>query len=825
MSVFAKCLQVSLVGSMFLVWGCSSRPLEESPAESAGLPGEWQVFLDVEPEASVPWNQMPETLPGQKGTPVAMLTVEGTGKLDFLELSGGDATAHHARRRVLLYGEVESERARTVHLTASSDWWMTWYLNGGEVYTTKPKGNAGQADLLEQHIFTLELQPGKNLLAVEVLSGTAGWNLTYATSQFDPSPEGLRRAFRYRSLRFVDDWNRRHGLVRLPERGERPRLIVTDTFLDHLHEWKESDPRYAELLGHIRKTSDAICEAEPLEMKLVGDKRKRLLSTSRAVLSRVSVLGISWFETKDPKYALALKREILNACRFPHWHPRHFLDTAEMSAAVGLGYDWIYDQLTQEEREEIVRALIEKALYPAAAYKPRSGWAYATNNWNQVCNGGIIIAALAIFEHEPELASYLITRAQDGMPKALEAYAPQGVYPEGPGYWFYGTSYSILTAAALQSAGLPADPILDAPGFRESFEYYRQMFSPTGLAFNYADGSAQVNKHGSAMHMFMATPENGYGPYSIEMINRDFARRDQQGIEAPYLPLAENRAGSWINPLAAIWYRPENAAPDAAEGEAPPPAYFADKGETVHLAVLRGARAYAGIKGGELEGNHSHLDAGAFVYDVLGERWAVDLGVDRAIYDRNDSWGREQESLRWKFYRANNFSHNTLTLQDQIHRVDGIAPLVRHSEEDKSATFDLSQAFAGQAKKVMRTVRLLEDDSLLVRDEITAEPGTQIQWTLVTPARVEVAEDGQSATLRLGDSEIRVVQHASSFGRFTAAPATAPAYGPKLPEGISENPNEGYTALVYRGKAAQKVTESAVTLGFISDVRPELSRR
>ena len=52
------------------------------------------------------------------------------------------------------------------------------------------------------------------------------------------------------------------------------------------------------------------------------------------------------------------------AAAFEDWHPPHFLDTAEMTNAVAIGYDWLYDVLTPEQRATLKTAIIEKGLKP-----------------------------------------------------------------------------------------------------------------------------------------------------------------------------------------------------------------------------------------------------------------------------------------------------------------------------------------------------------------------------------------------------------------------------------------------------------------------------
>ena len=47
------------------------------------------------------------------------------------------------------------------------------------------------------------------------------------------------------------------------------------------------------------------------------------------------------------------------------WSPSHFLDDAEMTTAVAIGYDWCYDYLKPAKREIIEKAILEKAFGPA----------------------------------------------------------------------------------------------------------------------------------------------------------------------------------------------------------------------------------------------------------------------------------------------------------------------------------------------------------------------------------------------------------------------------------------------------------------------------
>ena len=54
-------------------------------------------------------------------------------------------------------------------------------------------------------------------------------------------------------------------------------------------------------------------------------------------------------------------------------------------------------------------------------------------------------------EHEPDLAAPTVHNALHNVTHSMRAYAPKGSYPEGPGYWAYGTSYNVLRIALFTS--------------------------------------------------------------------------------------------------------------------------------------------------------------------------------------------------------------------------------------------------------------------------------------------------------------------------------------------------------------------------------------
>lgn len=174
--------------------------------------------------------------------------------------------------------------------------------------------------------------------------------------------------------------------------AEHPRLFWTSQN-DSLIKYRLKSHRYAGRLEIMRSQCDSLIEAPPLQRIKTG---KRLLDVSREAERRIIMLSFMWRLTGDERYAERAKLELLNICAFSDWNPSHFLGVAEMCVAVSVGYDWLYNWLDKESKN-----IISESLYKLGAsyvvYK-RPSCMNRKDNWNQVCNSGVTIAAIALAE-------------------------------------------------------------------------------------------------------------------------------------------------------------------------------------------------------------------------------------------------------------------------------------------------------------------------------------------------------------------------------------------------------------------------------------------
>ena len=507
--------------------------------------------------------------------------------------------------------------------------------------------------------------------------------------------------------------------------AEHPRLIIKNGDIEAVRQKIESDQPLRIVHDIIERRADGFIPMEPTTYKKVG---KRLLGRCRAVLERVCYCSYMYLVSGDETYARRAEKEMLAAAEFVNWNPSHFLDVGEMTTALAIGYDWLYDWLSAESRKVIEDAIIEKGL---RASDNKRWWSRSHNNWNQVCNGGLVMGALAVYERVPEEARKIIAEALQGNPKAQEAYGPDGVYPEGFGYWEYGTWFEVMLIESLRTALGTSCDLEKAPGFLESAKFINFMMTPTGATYNFSDSGNPMNMVNPLLYWFALET----GDTSLVWQDRQMILNEERirGInrQAPIAMLFAARCNTKeIKPInGKCWY---------GGGCQPLFLYRSGFGSKED--------SYLGVKGGSPMNSHAHMDAGSFIYEWGGVRWAVDLGSQD--YHSLESkgigiWKKGQYSQRWQVYRLGNYSHNTLTINEQLHQYKGMATMTKVIEKKKcyGAEFDLTSSFV-DTKRVKRTIYIDNADKVTCIDRIeNHNTESKVRWNMCTFAKARIIDD------------------------------------------------------------------------------------
>ena len=526
-----------------------------------------------------------------------------------------------------------------------------------------------------------------------------------------------------------------------------PRILLLDGEERQIRKAIQNNPQLAKVHQGILVECDSICKIPPIKRIQIG---RRLLDKSQEALRRIFFLSYAYRMTEDEKYFKRAEEEMLAIANFSDWNPSHFLDVAEMTMAVAIGYDWLFDQLSPASREVIRKAIIEKGL-EASFVKTRPDYTKVTHNWNQVCNAGMTFGALAIAEHNKPLAKKLIDIALSTIHLAMDEYGPDGAYPEGYHYWDYGTTFNVLFISALDKAlGTDFGLLEDFEGFLKTAGFKLNMTGVTGIPYNYSDSDLQKGLS-PAMFYFAAQKNDP----SLLWVEKDYLEamdstrfiRDNDRLMPALMVWAKNiDLDKIVPPASEVWV-----------GQGPNPVALMRTSWTDPNAI------FVGFKVGSPSVNHGHMDVGSFVMEADGVRWGSDL--ERQVYNTLESkglriFGRAQDAQRWTVYRFNNFSHSTITVDNELQRVSGYAKIDKYFDQDdfKFAVSDISSIYEGQLEDLVRGVAIVDEQYVVIRDELKtmAKPTTRIRWAMMTEADVQIT-GRHSALLKKDGKQLRLV--------------------------------------------------------------------
>jgi hypothetical protein len=540
-------------------------------------------------------------------------------------------------------------------------------------------------------------------------------------------------------------------------KGQHPRMISEES-IGKIKMLIQEDELAQQIWKSNLKFTQELFNKKPL----VYDKPdgRRLLRVSRAALERVRSLSLSYLILGEKKYAERAWQELSAVASFSDWNPSHFLDCAEMTHAVALGYDWLYNFWSEEQKKILQQAILKKGLNPALeVYSKEVGWHKGNINWNQVCNGGISIGALAIAEHIPEIASKILCTAIESIQLPMKAYEPDGGGYEGPTYWDYGSRYNVFFLDALENSLGTDFGLGSMEGFRRSGDFQIQLSATNLMCFNFSD--SDVKAMSTAQHFWMGK------------------RYDQARYSGfRYMALKKGVKG---NILDLLWF--DDRFKDFDLNSMPLDKYF----RVAEIVTMRdswdnGKGFSVALKGGSSTRVHSHMDLGSFILECDGVRWFTDFGKDAQTYQRHIN-----KAGRWDFYRTRAEGHNTLVINpkfrgNQKRTEDGIAEFTKFEsgKESAIAVLDVSKSYFDDVS-FKRTFTLNRGIEFRIADEIKCKEPSELFLFYHTEAEIELTENNRQAILKQDGKSIVISLVKPMEAQFEVLPAKPMPESPILP--------------------------------------------
>ncbi|BGP15469.1 hypothetical protein JCM10213v2_003448 [Rhodosporidiobolus nylandii] len=571
-----------------------------------------------------------------------------------------------------------------------------------------------------------------------------------------------------------------------------PKLIAADSYM---FSWNDT------IFTNATKFYDMSPTNYSIDGGLTGSG---VLDVAREVQLRIKHWAYAYKLSNDTKWVDRVWREVQTAAgnstdgqyfgeAGDNWNSGHFLDLAEFTEAFALAYDWLYDAWTQEQRDAILWTILNlglsygKNVYddPSGAGADYSWWAKVDGNWNCVCNKGMLMGALAIVNEDlTGTAKPMISQAlSNAAEHCAFAPSPEGTWSETPNYWYFGTYSHVEMAASLLSATGSTQNLLDVnPGMRYSALYHMYV---TGMQGMFQYGDAGPNKYTATANGLMF-----YG--------REF--------DMPVYTLFQRDRGDAPEPMSMFYYDPQVSG-QFWDG-LPLDHHFSNTTDgwfSARSSWTDNDGMYIAMKAGALTGHQTHgdLDAGDFVLDAMGQRWAGEYGSGDYLSQGYFS-SEAQDSARWLYYRKRTEGQNTIMINDNNQNVDGVPTttfgttnetqdaLVYNAPNASTAYFtaDLTEMY-NSTTSAHRAIRYLNGRrQVLLRDEITTT-GT-IEWRVQTNATLTMSNNGKTCEMSLGGQKLvaEITGASAEAATFTELPATRLSSDPNSSDGYTASPDQ-----------------------------------
>lgn len=233
--------------------------------------------------------------------------------------------------------------------------------------------------------------------------------------------------------------------------------------------------------------------------------------------------------TEDPRRGENARQGMLDTLERERWDmfledgsiPLGFLTGGRLTAWMSLSYDWIYNLLSEAEREAVLVQIADKGCAPCyrALHGMRypdtvKGWGFddeyrkkydvrdmtrwpvilGHNNFRAVISGGFALGLFAVEGRDPRFAEWK-EMLLDSFDRIEPLYKPDGSYDEGIAYANYANTYIVyLVEAMKRKAGID---LFDAANFVGMMDCNLSLFFPHHLdpsgSVNFGDAGRSMN--------------------------------------------------------------------------------------------------------------------------------------------------------------------------------------------------------------------------------------------------------------------------------------------------------------------------------------------
>jgi hypothetical protein len=334
--------------------------------------------------------------------------------------------------------------------------------------------------------------------------------------------------------------------------GVHPRIFVTDAELETLRQ--RSRTTHRDLWQRALSTMISPHE-KPAPAPAQG--RRSQNSVGLSIAEAAFVYRIE----QDPKYLALAKKFMEAAASYDIWgyktdKPNVDLGAGHLLYGMSCGYDLLYHELTDAEREKYQKQLIRHAtlLFNYYPLKPKKTFTYSQNHLF-IPAAGLGFAAYALYGEVPEAADWA-KRVRALYDRVLATYSIDGYYYEGFEYFVFATPWLIHYLDALAHA--TGEDLYDHPGLKNMYKYAAYSMLPDGKnVFDFGDVfDGPLTRTGQSPE-YQRTHPDGKLHSNFNLLYRlaqRFNSGEAQGVAQWLDSLGQHNAEDY---WSLVWYDPD----------------------------------------------------------------------------------------------------------------------------------------------------------------------------------------------------------------------------------------------------------------------------
>ncbi len=447
------------------------------------------------------------------------------------------------------------------------------------------------------------------------------------------------------------------------------------------------------------------------------------IRAARTAQGRIIDLLVAHHVDSNPAYRDHAIEELRSLASWSTWvDPCHGampadLCTAEAAVAATIGLDWLWEDLHEAHRCEIVETLREKVVQPyLKGLKDHAPWSDCYHSWNAVVNSGCGLACLALGDEQAD-AQDAYRRSLKALGHFFDALGREGGWDEGTGYWAYAMRYVLLLAEA--SSRLMDDQTIYHARGMDATGLFGIYFTPNRRATSFGEG-ASVPVYGA---LYLFAKHYGLGEVAWWL--------DRYAFHHDVTNSGFSTAGF------SLLFRPDDIeVPDSPALE--PMKVFNQIGWAAMADSWPDPGMYVSVKTGDLSASHSQRDMNSIQLQVDGEMLLTHLA--RPAFNS----GFYAEACD-EFYDLPPHAHNTVVVAERDQLIDAQGQIADSGKADEYRWVACDAGTAcGENVRFIRHVLMLLDPSdgkgqaVIVLDDVNNGVPERMDWFWHTRGEVEL---------------------------------------------------------------------------------------